>query len=229
MPRPAFRVASNGPNGHHKKWVIAAHQYYPSWGGARTTREPGGAGQKSVGSGYHGVNDPIQRPASFFGHRTTLVSSSHVRSHVMAAVGLAPAAGHPRQAVLVWEGITGGFYLLDENFRVIRSVPVLTQPGARYAFLFAIADPTFPDEGAIPSLDDSGKLMALAAYGDSGDATRRPRRPSTRFSRPTPSTRHRRISSGRHRSTTPGDRRPAADDRFAVHRMGRLQRPGVRP
>ena len=133
-------------------------------------RLAGGAGQKSVGSGYHGVKDPAQRPASFFGHPGTLVSSSHVRSHVMAAVGLAPAAEHSRQAVLVWEGITGGFYLLDENFRVIRTVPVLTQPGARYAFLFAIADPTFPDEGSIPSLDDSGKLMALAAYGDPGDA-----------------------------------------------------------
>jgi hydroxymethyl cephem carbamoyltransferase len=72
----------------------------------------------------------------------------------------------------VWEGVTGGFYLLDEEFRVVRSVPVLTQPGARYAFLFAIADPTFPDTGAIPNLDDSGKLMALAAYGDPEDADR---------------------------------------------------------
>lgn len=133
-------------------------------------RLAGGAGQKSVGAGYHGVKDPVRRATSFFGHRSTLVSSSHVRSHIMAAVGLAPAAEHSLQAVLVWEGITGGFYLLDESFRVIRTVPVLTQPGARYAFLYAIADPTFPDEGAIPSLDDSGKLMALAAYGDPDDA-----------------------------------------------------------
>jgi hydroxymethyl cephem carbamoyltransferase len=132
-------------------------------------RLSGGGDKKSVGSGYHGVKDPIERATSFFGHRSTLVSSSHVRSHIMAAVGLAPAAEHSLQAVLVWEGITGSFYLLDENFRVIRTVPVLTQPGARYAFLYAIADPTFPDEGAIPSLDDSGKLMALAAYGDPDD------------------------------------------------------------
>jgi hydroxymethyl cephem carbamoyltransferase len=133
-------------------------------------RLAGGAGQKTVGSGYHGVDDPVRRGTSFFGHKSALVSSSHVRSHIMAAVGLAPAAEHPLQAVLVWEGVTGAFYLLNDEFRVVRAIPVLTQPGARYAFLFAIADPTFPDQGAIPSLDDSGKLMALAAYGSPADA-----------------------------------------------------------
>lgn len=133
-------------------------------------RLSGGADKKSAGAGYHGVEDPVQRTISFFGRTSTLISSSHVRSHIMAAVGLSPAAGPSPQAVLVWEGITGSFYLLDEDFRVVRTVPVLTQPGARYAFLFAVADPTFPDDGAIPSLDDSGKLMGLAAYGDPDDA-----------------------------------------------------------
>ncbi|MCW2948722.1 MAG: 3-hydroxymethylcephem carbamoyltransferase [Actinoallomurus sp.] len=129
-------------------------------------RIAGGSAQRSIGAGYHGVEDPTQRPTTFFGKEATLFSSSHVRSHIMAAIGMAPRNDHPLQAVLVWEGVTGGFYLIDERFRVVRSVPVLTQPGARYAFLFAIADETFPDSGAIPNLDDSGKLMALAAYGN---------------------------------------------------------------
>lgn len=133
-------------------------------------RLAGGTGQKSIGAGYHGVAEPVRRPSAFFGRPATFFSSSHVRSHIMAAIGLAPEAGHPLQAVLVWEGVTGGFYLVDREFRIVRSVPVLTQPGARYAFLFAIADPSFPDNGAVPNLDDSGKLMALAAYGDPGDA-----------------------------------------------------------
>jgi hydroxymethyl cephem carbamoyltransferase len=133
-------------------------------------RIAGGSGQKAIGAGYHGVDDPIQRPMTFFGEEATFFTSSHVRSHLMAAIGMAPDQGHAQQAVLVWEGVTGGFYLVDEGFRVVRNVPVLTQPGARYAFLFAIADPTFPDSGAIPNLDDSGKLMALAAYGNPQDA-----------------------------------------------------------
>lgn len=61
-------------------------------------RLAGGSGQKSVGAGYHGVAEPVRRAAPFFGHEATLVSSSHVRSHIMAAVGLAPREEHPQQA-----------------------------------------------------------------------------------------------------------------------------------
>ena len=127
------------------------------------------SGQRALGAGYHGVDEPIRRRTNYFGSEVEFFSSSHVRSHIMMAVGMAPRLDPPQQqAVLVWEGVTGGFYLVDSDFSVERSVPVLTQPGARYAFLFALADPTFPDAGAVPDLSDSGKLMALAAYGDSG-------------------------------------------------------------
>lgn len=128
------------------------------------------AGDKPIGAGYHGVKSPIRRPANFFGKNVEYFSSSHVRSHIMMALGMAPRADHPQQAVLVWEGVTGGFYLMDSSFAVTRSIPVLNQPGSRFAFLFALADPTFPDVGAAPNLDDSGKLMALAAYGDASRA-----------------------------------------------------------
>ncbi len=139
-------------------------------------RVAGGSGHKSVGSGYHGPNDLVQRGTRLFGKEVTYFSSSHVRSHIMSAIGMAPGEAHPQQAVLVWEGVTGGFYLVDDGFRVVHEIPVLAEPGARYAFLFAVADPTFPDSGAVPDLAVSGKLMALAAYGDPEEADERTRR-----------------------------------------------------
>lgn len=130
-------------------------------------RTQGAAGQKSVGAGYHGVAYPERRVGRFFGKRVEFFSSSHVRSHIMMAIGMAPRPAEAEwQAVLVWEGVAGAFYLVDSQFRIRRTVSVMTQPGMRYAFLFALADPTFPDAGAVPDLDVSGKLMALAAYGD---------------------------------------------------------------
>lgn len=128
-------------------------------------------GSKPVGAGYHGVAPPHRSRTRLLGTDVEVFTSSHVRSHIMMALGMAPGEPEPaEQAVLVWEGVTGGFYLVDERFEVTKTVPVLTQPGARYAFLYALADPTFPGSGAVPDLSDSGKLMALAAYGDAGRA-----------------------------------------------------------
>ncbi|TWE27817.1 carbamoyltransferase N-terminal domain-containing protein [Prauserella muralis] len=125
------------------------------------------SGRLPVGAGYHGVAAPVRRSTRFLGEQVELFSSSHVRSHIMMALGMAPDSETPReQAVLVWEGVTGAFYLIGEDYTVQREIPVLDQPGARYAFLFALADPTFADTGAVPDLSDSGKLMALAAFGD---------------------------------------------------------------
>jgi hydroxymethyl cephem carbamoyltransferase len=124
-------------------------------------------GEKPIGAGYHGVDAPVRCQRRYFGKEVEYFSSSHVRSHIMMALGMAPRLDRPQhQAVLVWEGFTGSFYLMDGQFRIERTIPVLDQPGARYAFLFALADPTFPDAGARSDLSDSGKLMALAAYGD---------------------------------------------------------------
>ncbi|WP_199429754.1 carbamoyltransferase C-terminal domain-containing protein [Qaidamihabitans albus] len=132
-------------------------------GGWQTGRQP-------IAAGYHGVDEPVRRRTSWFGHPAEYFSSSHVRSHIMMALGMAPRLARPQeQAVLVWEGVTGSFYLVDEHFRVRREIPVLSAPGARYAFLFALADPTFPDRGAVPDLGVSGKLMALAAYGEADE------------------------------------------------------------
>lgn len=127
-------------------------------------------GNPLIGAGYVGAHALQHRPMNFLGRSTTLFSSSHDRSHIMMGIGMAPRDEAPVRAVLVWEGTTGSFYLVDDRHVVVREIRVLQAPGLRFAFLFALADPTFPDQKVLPRLEDSGKLMALAAYGDPEDA-----------------------------------------------------------
>jgi hydroxymethyl cephem carbamoyltransferase len=125
----------------------------------------------SIGAGYVGIEEGRVLPAKFFGHNARMFSSSHERSHIMMAVGMAPRNDSPRHAVLVWEGTLGHFYVLDERWSVKQRIPVMWEPGNRFAFLYALADPTFPDGTMLPRSEDAGKLMALAAYGNSDDAS----------------------------------------------------------
>jgi hydroxymethyl cephem carbamoyltransferase len=120
-----------------------------------------------IGTGYTGVEKVALRSTNFFGRTVKLFASSHERSHTAMAVGMAPRNDSPLHAVLVWEGSLGHFYILDEQWAIKRRELVMWQPGYRFAFLYALADPTFPDEGRPhPRVEDAGKLMALAAYGD---------------------------------------------------------------
>jgi hydroxymethyl cephem carbamoyltransferase len=121
-----------------------------------------------AGAGYEGLAT-VDTTRSFFGKQVRYFSSTHERSHVYGAVGMAPAGPFDLQAVLVWEGLTGAFYLIDDGHRIVRRIPVLDQPGSKYAALFALCDPGFPDRDC-PDFKNSGKLMALAAYGDASDA-----------------------------------------------------------
>jgi hydroxymethyl cephem carbamoyltransferase len=120
----------------------------------------------SFGSGYFGAHATEQAPTTFFGKPVRYFTSTHERSHILGAIGMSPRTTQGLRAVLVWEGLIGNFYLVDGGHQVVRSIPVLFQPGARFAALFAICDPTFPAVGGFPRLNDSGKLMALAAFGD---------------------------------------------------------------
>jgi hydroxymethyl cephem carbamoyltransferase len=125
-----------------------------------------------IAAGYTGEHIVQRRPMSFFGSQVEYFSSTHERSHIMMALGMAPPEDHELETVLVWEGITGAFYVVDRDWKIVRSEPVLNAPGERYSFLFSLADPTFPDRGRAPRPEGSGKLMALAAYGDPKDADR---------------------------------------------------------
>ncbi len=127
-------------------------------------------GSIQVAAGYEGIDPGIERTGRFFGKDVAFFSSSHERSHVLGAIGMAPPAHrHKQQAVLVWEGVTGAFYLVDDAYRVVKRVDVMNQPGGKYEALFAILDPDFPIELGL-RMGDAGKLMALAAYAHARDA-----------------------------------------------------------
>ncbi|MDX3853430.1 3'-hydroxymethylcephem-O-carbamoyltransferase [Streptomyces sp. AK02-01A] len=124
-----------------------------------------------TGAGYEGTNEPTVTTSRFFGKEVRFFTSTHERSHIYMALGMAPRDSSPVRSVLVWEGDVGAFYLVDSQQRIVRKIPVMTGPGARYSFLFGLADPTFPDSGGKPRLNDAGKLMALAAFGNADDAS----------------------------------------------------------
>jgi hydroxymethyl cephem carbamoyltransferase len=119
---------------------------------------------------YEGAVTIEHGEANLFGRRVATFSSSHERSHLMTAVGLAPSEDAPAYVVLVWDGLIGSFYLLDRDFTVSEQIQVLRRPGQRYGFLFRLADETVSDRGGFDRPEDAGKLMALAAYGSAQQA-----------------------------------------------------------
>lgn len=123
-----------------------------------------------IGAGYFGVGRGTIGLARVFGHDVLQFTSSHERSHVMAALGLYPGPLPDELVALVWEGRIGSFYVVRERGLELRRIPVMDHPGGKYSSLMALADPTFPDL-ANPRHDYAGKLMALAAYGDVRDVT----------------------------------------------------------
>jgi hydroxymethyl cephem carbamoyltransferase len=126
----------------------------------------GSGGWLDVGTGYSGIDKTLRRKMNFMGKQVEYFSSSHERSHLLMAIGMAKRSVAPLRTVLVWEGLSGSFYLMNDRHQLVKSVKVLTEPGSRYAFLYSLADPAVPDRGARLRMTDSGKLMALAAFGD---------------------------------------------------------------
>ncbi|WP_339541124.1 carbamoyltransferase C-terminal domain-containing protein [Pseudomonas sp. RA_5y_Pfl1_P24] len=123
----------------------------------------------TIGAGYSGLEKIIYQKRSIFGHDITYFSSSHERSHLLCGYGLSPfPQGQPCYALL-WEGHFGAFYRIDENVNITKLGSALENPGDRFAFLYALADPTFNLGAGQIRLSDAGKLMALAAYGEKDD------------------------------------------------------------
>ena len=125
------------------------------------------ATEEAVGAGYLGVApDTIHRTRTkMLGQQVEIFSSSHERSHIMCALGMSPyPQGQPCYA-LVWEGVIGAFYRVDELSRVSKVGDVMLNPGAKYAFAYAIANQRH--QAAFFGLFDpeaAGKLMALTGY-----------------------------------------------------------------
>ena len=121
-----------------------------------------------VGAGYFGTEDSgiISRQTRMLGQDVAYFSSSHERSHIWSAYALSPFEQGQPCYCLTWEGMIGRFYHVDANLNVTAYPEVLSHPGYRYAFVYALADPTFADTERYPRLNDAGKLMALAAFHD---------------------------------------------------------------
>jgi hydroxymethyl cephem carbamoyltransferase len=124
-------------------------------------------------TGYFGVGDGAisDEPGKFFGKQVRYFSSTHERSHIYTSLGMAPAAAGQACYSLVWEGSIGDFYRVDERGEATHLQHVLTDPGAKYAFLFALADPRFPAGKGNFRFSDAGKQMALAGFAEDGPVT----------------------------------------------------------
>ncbi|MHA1189172.1 MAG: carbamoyltransferase C-terminal domain-containing protein [Alphaproteobacteria bacterium] len=122
-----------------------------------------------VEAGYLGVDDGNKtlRRGTWFGRDIDIFSSSHERSHIMCSYGMSPfPQGQPCYA-LVWEGVIGAFYRIDENLKITRLGTPVDGPGHKYAYAYGLADPGLPEDGGVSRREDAGKLMALASYGTS--------------------------------------------------------------
>ncbi|WP_347555339.1 carbamoyltransferase C-terminal domain-containing protein [Robbsia sp. KACC 23696] len=119
---------------------------------------------RRIGSGYMGIDNVEKGRCSMTGSEIRYFSSSHERSHIMCSYALSPfAQGVPCYA-LIWEGHIGAFYEIDAAVRIRRLSQIMAGPGIRYAYAYAICDPTFDLPDGHVRLSDAGKLMALAAY-----------------------------------------------------------------
>ncbi|SCZ60995.1 hydroxymethyl cephem carbamoyltransferase [Epibacterium ulvae] len=134
--------------------------------------------------GFHSVNDPVEggyygegvntivdRTQNFLGKEVRLFSSSHERSHILGAYGMSPFPQGQACYALIWEGSLGCFYHIDENVHVTKIGSVMADPGNKYAFLYALADPSFPIHKGFFRYSDAGKLMALVSYGKPNSAS----------------------------------------------------------
>ena len=79
--------------------------------------------------------------------------------------------GQPYYA-LVWEGSIGSFYRVDERGGVTHLKHVMSDPGNKYAYLFALADPHFPKVKGLFRYNDAGKQMALTGFAEKGPVTK---------------------------------------------------------
>jgi len=106
-----------------------------------------------------------ERTVLFAGRQIPLFLSSHVRSHIMCAYGLSPFPQGQACHVLVWEGVIGAFYHVDEQVVISKIGDVVPFPGSKYTFPYALAN------SSLTTADPAGKMMALAAYGRCGPPT----------------------------------------------------------
>lgn len=129
--------------------------------------------ERPLGAGYFGWDASGTQLAErrVFGKPVRFFSSTHERSHLLSAYGMSPfPQGQPCYA-LVWEGNIGSFYEITPELEIVRIAEVMEDPGNKYQFVFALADPTTGTEHGGFQFSNAGKLMALAGYADGSRCT----------------------------------------------------------
>ena len=117
-----------------------------------------------IGAGYFGLSAPEIRKRRILGQKVLVGTSSHERSHLMCSYAMSPfPQGEPCYAI-IWEGFIGAIYRIDGCLNISRLAHVMLAPGDRYAFAYALADPTFSLPAGKIRLADAGKVMALAGF-----------------------------------------------------------------
>jgi predicted NodU family carbamoyl transferase len=119
------------------------------------------------GAGYFGFDDSsCNFQTGQIANRSVIqFSSSHERSHIFCSFGLSPFPQGTPCYVLIWEGILGDFYLLRSDLSIEHLGRVIDEPGNKFSFPYYIAH---SDRGLFFSNDWAGKVMALAAFGETG-------------------------------------------------------------
>ncbi|MEX3008907.1 carbamoyltransferase C-terminal domain-containing protein [Hoeflea sp. TYP-13] len=120
-----------------------------------------------IGAGYLGTTPDtnISHKMKMFGQELHYFSDTHERSHIIGSYGMSPfSQGEPAYA-LVWEGVLGHFYRVDENLNIAEIGSPLSGPGHKYGFLYGLADPAYPFDASKSRREDAGKLMALSGFG----------------------------------------------------------------
>ncbi len=124
------------------------------------------------GAGYFGIGAGSETVGkrTFFGKTVDYYTSTHERAHIWCSYALSPYAQGEPCYVLLWEGALGDFYEIDRDLNIHHRGQVMTAPGTRFAFLYALADPDFPISGGDLRPADPGRLMAACAFGEPGPA-----------------------------------------------------------
>jgi len=124
------------------------------------------------GAGYFGTGAGAETVGkrTFFGKTVDYYTSTHERAHIWCSYALSPFAQGEPCYVLLWEGVLGDFYEIDRDLNIHHRGRVMTSPGTRFAFLYALADPDFPISGGELRPADPGRLMAACAFGEGGPA-----------------------------------------------------------
>lgn len=135
--------------------------------GTQATDQPSRAGYFGVGESA--ITDEAGR---FFGKNVRVFSSTHERSHIMTSYGMSAFRRDQPFYSLVWEGNIGSFYRIDEHGGVTHLQEVLTYPGNKYSYGFALADPKYSPHEEFVRFQDAGKQMALAGFADARSADR---------------------------------------------------------